>query len=104
VAEAPFVIEPLDQPRAYRISGSFGVPSAGSLPELLDELCRTPGDITLDLSGVTFMDSGGVRALIQACMGLARTGRVRVVRPSEQVRRLLVLSGVEANVENLVVE
>jgi anti-anti-sigma factor len=104
VAEAPFVIEPLDRPRAYRISGSFGVPSAGSLPELLDELCRTPGDITLDLSGVTFMDSGGLRALIQACMGLARTGRVRVVRPSEQVRRLLVLSGVEANVENLVVE
>jgi anti-anti-sigma factor len=104
VAEAPFVIEPLDRPRAYRVSGSFGVPSAGSLPELLDELCRTPGDITLDLSGVTFMDSSGVRALIQACMGLARTGRVRVVRPSEQVRRLLELSGVEANVENLVVE
>ncbi|HEX5948004.1 MAG TPA: STAS domain-containing protein [Actinomycetota bacterium] len=104
MAEAPFVIEPLDRPRAYRVSGSFGVPSAGSLPELLDELCRTPGDITLDLSGVTFMDSGGVRALIQACMGLARTGRVRVVRPSEQVRRLLELSGVEANVENLVVE
>ena len=104
MAEAPFVIEPLDRPRAYRVSGSFGVPSAGSLPELLDELCRTPGDITLDLSGVTFMDSSGVRALIQACMGLARTGRVRVVRPSEQVRRLLELSGVEANVENLVVE
>lgn len=104
MAEAPFVIEPLDRPRAYRVSGSFGVPSAGSLPELLDELCRTPGDITLDFSGVTFMDSGGVRALIQACMGLARTGRVRVVRPSEQVRRLLELSGIEANVENLVVE
>jgi anti-anti-sigma factor len=104
VAEVPFVIEPLDRPRAYRVSGSFGVPSAGSLPELLDELCRTPGDITLDLSGVTFMDSGGVRALIQACMGLGRSGTVRVVRPSEQVRRLLELSGVEANVENLVVE
>jgi anti-anti-sigma factor len=104
VAEAPFVIEPLDRPRAYRISGSFGVPSAGSLPELLDELCRTPGDITLDLSGVTYMDSGGLRALIQACMGLGGTGSVRIVDPSDQVRRLLQLSGVEANVDNLVVE
>ncbi|HYZ10930.1 MAG TPA: STAS domain-containing protein [Actinomycetota bacterium] len=104
MADEPFVIEPLDRPRAYRVSGSFGVPSAGSLPELLDELCRTPGDITLDLSGVTFIDSGGLRALIQACMGLGASGSVRIVRPSEQVRRLLKLSGVEANVDNLVVE
>jgi anti-anti-sigma factor len=104
VAEQPFAIEPLDRPRAYRISGPLDVPSAGGLPELLDDLCRTPGDITLDLSGVTYMDSGGLRALIQACMGLGRTGSVRIANPSDQVRRLLDLSGVEANVDNLVVE
>lgn len=102
--EPRFAIEPLEEPRSYRISGSLDVPSAGAIHELLDELCRTPGDVTLDLSGVRFMDSGGLRALIQACMGLARTGRVRVVRPSEQVRRLLELSGVEGSVENLVIE
>jgi anti-anti-sigma factor len=104
VAEPQFAIEPMDRPRAYRISGGLGVPSAGGLHELLDELCRTPGDITLDLSGVTFMDSGGLRAMIQACMGLGRTGTVRIANPSGQVRRLLELSGVEANVDNLVVE
>lgn len=104
MAEPRFAIEALDRPRAYRISGSLDVPSAGGLHELLDELCRTPGDISLDLSGVTFMDSGGLRAVIQACMGLGRTGSVRIVKPSEQVRLLLELSGVEANVENLVVE
>ncbi|MGH2766257.1 MAG: STAS domain-containing protein, partial [Actinomycetota bacterium] len=87
----------------YRVTGSLDVPSAGGLHELLDELCRTPGDITLDLSGVTIMDSGGLRAVIQACMGLGRTGLVRIVNPSEQVRRLLELSGVEENVENLVI-
>jgi anti-anti-sigma factor len=80
------------------------VPSAGALHELLDELCRTPGDVTLDLSAVTFMDSAGLRALIQACMGLAKTGRVRVVHPSIQVRQLLELSGLERSVDNLVVE
>jgi anti-anti-sigma factor len=104
VAEPRFAIEALDRPRAYRISGPLDIPSAGGLHELLDDLSRTPGDITLDLSGVTFMDSGGLRALIQACMGLGRTGSVRVVNPSEQVRRLLELSGVEENVDNLVVE
>lgn len=104
MAEQPFAIEPLDRPRAYRVSGPLDVPSAGGLHELLDELCRTPGDIALDLSGVTFMDSSGLRAVIQACMGLGKTGSVHIVDPSEQVRRLLDLSGVEANVDNLVVE
>ena len=104
MAESPFAIEPLDRPRAYRVTGSLDVPSAGGLHEMLDELCRTPGDITLDLSGVTFMDSGGLRALIQACMGLGRTGSVRIVAPSEQVRSLIERSGIEANVENLLVE
>ena len=102
--EPRFAIEPMDEPRSYRISGSLDVPSAGALHELLDELCTSPGDVTLDLSGVRFMDSGGLRALIQACMGLAPGGRVRVVRPSEQVRRLFELSGIEERVDNFEVE
>ncbi|MGH2656043.1 MAG: STAS domain-containing protein [Actinomycetota bacterium] len=104
MTDPPFAIEPLGRPRAYRVSGPLDVPSAGGLHELFDELCRTSGDITLDLSGVTYMDSGGLRAVIQACMGLGRAGSVRIVDPSNQVRRLLELSGVEANVDNLVVE
>jgi anti-anti-sigma factor len=103
VDDPAFSIEPLDGPRAYRITGSFDVPSAGSLHELLDELCRTPGDLTLDLSNVTFMDSGGLRAIIQACLGLGQSGVVRLVNPSAQVRQLLEQTGVEHGIENLVV-
>ena len=100
MGEPTFGIEALDGPRSYRLIGSLDVPSAGSLHELLDELCRTPGDITLDLSGVTFMDSGGLRALIQTCMGLGEAGVVRIVNPSGQVRRLLELTGVEREIGN----
>ncbi len=101
--EPAFEVEPLDTPRSFRLRGTFGVASAGSLHELLDEVCRTGGDLTLDLSGVTFMDSVGLRAIIQACMGLADTGTVRLVNPAGQVRRLLQVSGIEGKIANLVI-
>jgi anti-anti-sigma regulatory factor len=50
----------------------------------------TPGSsVLMDLSGVTFMDSAGIRALIRL-MEL-RSGRSLVVRPSRQVFMLLEL-------------
>jgi anti-anti-sigma regulatory factor len=50
----------------------------------------TPGSsVLMDLSGVTFMDSAGIRALIRL-MEL-RSGRSLVVRPSRQMFMLLEL-------------
>lgn len=101
--EGPFRIEALGEPRSFRISGSFGMASASSLHDLLDEVCRTPGDVALDLSGVTFMDSGGLRAILQACTALGDRGAVRVVNPGRQVRDLFRITGVERAMPNLVV-
>lgn len=104
MADRPaFRIEPMEVPRSYRLIGSLDVPSAGGLSDLFDELCRTAGDVTLDLSAVTFMDSGALRAIIQTCFGLGQTGVVRLVNPSDQVRRLIELAGVERQMPNLVV-
>jgi anti-anti-sigma factor len=100
VAEEQFGIEELG-PRALRVTGSLDVPSAGSLHEVLDLLSREPGDITLDVSGVTYMDSGGLRAVIQACMDLGDRGVLRLVNPSGQVRQLLDMTGVVASCTNL---
>jgi anti-anti-sigma factor len=100
VPEEPFAIEELDE-RSFRLSGSLDVPTGGMLTELLDMLSRSEGDITLDMSEVTFMDSGGLRALIQACMDLGAKGDLRVVNPSGQVRHLLGLTKVEGGCPNL---
>lgn len=100
MSEPPFGIEELDQ-RSFRVTGALDVPSGGMLHELLDVLSRGEGDITLDLSGVTFMDSGGLRAVIQACTDLGDRGEVRLVSPSDQVRRLMDMTGVEGNCPNL---
>jgi anti-anti-sigma factor len=102
--EEGFRVEPLPQPRAFRISGSLDVPSAGHLTELLDELVREDGDVTLDLSGVGFMDSSGLRSVIQASMDLGDRGTIRLRHPPEQVRRLLQTSGALASLPNLMVE
>jgi anti-anti-sigma regulatory factor len=47
------------------------------------------------------MDSGGLRAVIQACMDLGDRGVLRLVNPSGQVRKLLDTTGVVATCTNL---
>ena len=52
------------------------------------------GELTLDLSDVTFMDSTGIRLLLQAREHAARRGAALVVvRGSDDVMRVLELVG-----------
>jgi len=52
------------------------------------------GDVALDLSAVSFCDSTALHALVDARRRLVERGRrLRVVRPSRPVDRLLWLSG-----------
>jgi len=63
-----------------------------SVDELVQQLAAAPASsvVDVDCSGVTFMDSAGVRAL---SMGAQRQqaggGELRVVRPTAVVRRIL---------------
>lgn len=70
---------------------------AASTPELiarLDPLPVVDGDIVIDLSEVTFIDSSGLRALISAHQRAEQAGRrVVMAQPSAVVRRLLDISG-----------
>jgi anti-sigma B factor antagonist len=54
-----------------------------------------PGDLVLDLSGVEFVDSSGLRVLIELHQHRSQAGGTLVLRtPSPAVRRLLDVSGV----------
>jgi anti-anti-sigma factor len=51
--------------------------------------------IVLDLAGLTFLDSSGIRLLIAAAgRGDADGGRMTIRRPSKQVQRVLRIAGV----------
>ena len=76
--------------RVY-VCGELDADSGSRLRERLFELGTVPDTaIDLDLSEVTFIDSGGLHALTRLCDSSAM---VRVVATSDRVKRLLALSG-----------
>ena len=68
---------------------------AATAPELDIALLETHGPVVLDLSDITFMDSGGINALLRARALLGREDRtLALVRPSAPVRRTLETAGI----------
>jgi anti-anti-sigma factor len=56
-----------------------------------------PGDIAVDVSRVTFIDSSGLAALVAINNALDPPGRrLALLRPSRAVRRILELTGLTA--------
>ena len=70
-------------------------------PDLRQVLVRALDDgsdlLVVDLEAVNFMDTSGVATLIEACQGvLDYGGRLRLLRPSRTVRKLLDLLNLTA--------
>ncbi|HVM65172.1 MAG TPA: STAS domain-containing protein [Acidimicrobiales bacterium] len=77
-----------------RAAGEVDISSVGALEACLGPLVAA-GPTVLDLSGVTFMDASGVRALVRAQHGAEEAGSTFHVRhPSDPVARVLKLGGV----------
>jgi anti-sigma B factor antagonist len=69
---------------------------AHTAPRLADSFALLPGegDINLDMAGVDFMDSSGLRVLIDVHQRAESEGRRLVIcRPSNSVARLIEISG-----------
>jgi len=91
----PLDVLPLQAPRAFRLVGELDLGTAPGLPERLGlDAGNIEGDLTLDVSGLSFVDSAGVRALFQVVDALDGRGAVVLVSPLPQVRRVLDLMGV----------
>ena len=75
---------------------------AHSAPALRDELATSTsrGDTVVDMSGITFMDSSGLRVLIDAHQRAAENDTALVLHdPSTPVRRVLEIAGVLDHLE-----
>ena len=59
-------------------------------------LARSPTELVIDLSGVRFIDSSGLKFLLETDR-LSRAGgwRLQLVKPAETAMRVLVLTGVD---------
>ena len=79
------------------LHGSLDLGASNRLQPLLRELLPHARELHLDLSAVTFIDSGGVRALLlcrQACLHHACS--LALLDPPEQVRGVLARVGLLA--------
>ena len=83
-----------------RLGTTFALVLAGEIdsytaPELADLLAKHQGVDAVDLRDVTFIDSSGLRVIVEAHQRRAEEERVLVLRsPSQAVQRLLEISGV----------
>jgi anti-anti-sigma factor len=73
-------------PAALRIFGDLDAQAHEALAEALN---ATSGPITLDLAEVGFMDSSGLRVIVQRL----NTGPVTIQSPNQQIMRLFELCG-----------
>jgi anti-sigma B factor antagonist len=76
----------------FRLKGELDMATAGDLSELLKTAVEGKDPIVLDLSEVSFMDSSGLRALLEGAGLPKESGPVVILDPSPQVRRVLDIS------------
>ena len=81
------------------ISGEIDLTSAPRVDDEVTALIEdSVVDLTIDLGGVSFMDSTGLRVLLKASKLLEGAGgNLTLSRPSDPVRRLLEVSGLDTH-------
>ena len=93
-----YEIEPGDGTVLVRVAGELDLATVDTLNAALAAL--PPGDVVLDLTGLAFADSTGLRALVIEQERLAGTGdRLVVVHAKAAVRRTLEISGLDQVLE-----
>lgn len=84
-------------PGGLVLSGEIDASTASALSNLLIPLPGESPVVTIEMTNVTFIDSSGLRVLIQAHQNAQHSDRqLSIVNPSVIVSRLFDVSGVSA--------
>jgi anti-anti-sigma factor len=94
-----YTITALPDGHLVRVCGELDLATAPDLADILDQI--VDGTIKLDISGVTFLDSSGLRTLLVANRDLERCGRRMIVcGPIDPVvQRTLAITQVDGVLE-----
>jgi anti-sigma B factor antagonist len=89
-----FRMERAEDGQTFRL---FGELDLGAVQCLRDEIraAAPPGGIRLDLSGLEFIDSTGIQALIDISKELRGEGKLVLASPGGQVARVLQITGIQ---------
>jgi anti-sigma B factor antagonist len=83
-------------PERYRLSGELDMASAETLRDALQPVVEANGRLVLDVEAITFIDSSGLRALVQLSQQMDGAGPLILSEVPSSVRRLLDVVGLEA--------
>jgi anti-sigma B factor antagonist len=78
-----------------RARGEIDAATCDDLSGVLTTAVGSRGDVELDVSGVTFIDSSGLRALVLAQQQLAEGRTLYLRKPDATFRRLLGITGLD---------
>jgi anti-anti-sigma factor len=82
------------------VTGELDAFAAPALSDALTAAGLTAGDLTLDLAGVSFVDSAALRLLMLTQHEVVESGHAfRLRSPSPAVQRLLHVSGLDEHFE-----
>ena len=88
-------VEGMNDPPGLRLTGALDMSTVHVVEEGFRRLELTDGPFTVDLEGVTFVDSTGLLALMKLARQLGPERDLVVLNPSTQVRRVFALTGLD---------
>ena len=83
-------------PERYKLSGELDMASAETLRDAVKPMVQTDGRLVLDVGEITFIDSSGLRALVQLSEQMNGAAPLVLSEVPPSVRRLLDVVGLEA--------
>jgi anti-anti-sigma factor len=81
--------------RGYRLTGELDASNVADVDEVIEADLLSGGDLTLDLSELTFVDSLGVSLFFAAARKLEGRGDLVLLSPDHSVHRVLELVQLE---------
>ena len=101
--EEPLRIERRGDERVLVLVGELDMADTDRLTEAAAVLAAEPGDLTLDLHALTFIDSSGLLALLHVADAV-RDGKLVLADPTEQVRKVFDLVELAAVSPRIVID
>jgi anti-sigma B factor antagonist len=84
------------EPALVVLSGEMDIVSTAAFADAMSELeSSSPDRVVIDIAGLTFIDSSGINALVQAARAIeARGGRAVLASPAPHVQRVFEITRV----------
>ena len=91
----PFRVDQGENDRAFRLVGELDLSTVQILVDRLSVIVEGAGDVELDASQLTFIDSSGLHGLVTIAQKLAGHGRLIIQHAHPFVRNVLAITGLD---------